>query len=138
MYSVAKLVNWILVAVAAALFIILSNVTESWHFIVIGLVLAAATPIDFILAKKILEDKSVSVKANVRQFAKRFMENAIYWSVIGLTAISHGIIRTVYEIMEKTVEGWIAFIPVFVFIIGWSIAGKLRFDSSKYDEAVTK
>ncbi len=137
MYGFAKIVNWLLIAIAVLLFIFLAF-ENPWGYIVIGVVLAAATPVDFVLAKKLLEDKTISIKASNRQFARRFMEKAIYWISIGLTLISHGILKTISASLEKPLEGWWTFVPVFVFIISWMIVGKYRFDPNKYDKEEAK
>ncbi len=133
MYGFAKIVNWLLIAIALLLFIFLAY-ENPWGYIIIGVILAAAAPLDFVLAKRLLKDKTISIKASNRQFARRFMEKAIYWISIGLTFISHGIVQTVSASLDRPLEGWFTFIPVFVFIISWMIVGKFRFDPNKYDK----
>lgn len=139
MFALAKVVNWLILVVAALLYI--PAYESPWVFIVMGLLIAVATPIDYILAKKLLLDKSIAVKASARNFARRFMANAIYWSVIGLTVLVHGITQMISANLNKgpdSLVGWVPYIPVIIFIIGWAVAGKFRFDPDKFDKGEAK
>lgn len=131
MYALAKLSNWILVILAIILAIFMGELP--WLLIVAGVVLALATPINYVLGKKLLQDRQLSIKASTRQFARRYLEKATYWLAIGATVVAWGIIRTVEFSMTKAVNPWIKFIPVVVFIVGWIIAGKNSIDPDKYD-----
>jgi hypothetical protein len=132
MYAVARVINVVLIAIAAIFAIFTGD--YPWMWILAAIVLTVAAPANYFLAKNILLSKSISVKANVRKFAKRRMETAGFWFPIGATVLSHGIIKTFYT----GNNAWIPFIPVGVLIVGWAVASYNRFDPNKYDKEETQ
>jgi len=132
MYALAKVINLIIVLLAALIAVFTGE--APWLWLVSAVVVALAAPANVFVAKAILENRALSVKANVRKFARRRMNTAGFWFVISATVLCYGIIKLI-NIVDNS---WIQFLPVAVFIIGWVTASKFRFNPDKYDSEADK